>query len=246
MRLFNSSLPNIGTNNEPIKKMFVFRGQSNQNTRWNFADIPVYLQSEIPNSFYWYGGKWEPVAASMPTNSGAGDFCNMINFAYLMNQAYPNEVFYYDFWCVGGTDIDYWSSPSGDGWSGGLNNYNGIAASNRTIKIESFFWLQGETDAITTIAANAYGGKEVQLVSDMRANYQDSKWITAQITSFTGGGLPYTAIVRQAKTDNFANNIYEGLVETDDLVLNPDGQHFTLESQITIGQRYFDTYQSLI
>lgn len=246
MRLFLNSLGIRGVSTPTTKKLFVLRGQSNMNTRWGLSGVPLYLQGAIPNSFIWHSGGWTPVIAGMITNDPGpigGDFCNLINFAYLMNQAFPNEIFYYDFWAVGGTDLDYWSKPSGTGWVNGLANHNEILTAHPEIVIQAFLWLQGETDGLDTIRANAYELKEQTFVSDMKDDYANSaQWITSNIGDVTAGGLPFADTVRQAKIDNFANNIYEKYFDTFDLPLSGDGQHFYIDEQIIIGQRFFDAH----
>lgn len=241
MKKFYQSLGSNGGGEQPVKKKFyILRGQSNTDGRGQVVNLPPNLQGPIPNSLVWWNDEWQPLEAGANASLTL-EVGFIINLAYVLNQSEPDVTHYFNIYAVGGTNIDYWSYPSGQGYLDGISSYQSAFLSMTDFEVQGFYWLQGESDGLTEPLANSYQAKEVQLINDYKREYNSqAPWYTANIGDVTAGGIPFANTVRQAKINNNSAMVYEGYFDTFDLALLPDGQHFTTDSQTTIGQRFFN------
>ena len=249
MRLFTQSFMG-GDDVDPTdlrKSLLLYVGQSNLNKRNLKADIPEYLLGDIPNCYIFHQGVFYPLNSDFQSNAPAGDFASIIQTAYDLNKANPTKEDYFAFWCVGGTKINYWSAPSGIGWNGALDNYTAlIDGKPEDWRTDGLVYFQGESDGLLDADSLAYKGKEIQLVTDYNTFFRvedSTKLIWINLGNIENMGVPYIDNVRQAKIDNFAEGLFDSLVETFDLEVNPlDIQHFAIPQQIEIGKRVAISY----
>ena len=242
MKLFTSNLTNGDVAPVPIKKIYKLVGQSNTDGRGELSGLPVELQGVIPNCLVWWNDEWQPLEAGVNA-SLALKVGFIINFAYLIQEANPNETHYFHIAAVGGTNIDYWSYPSGVGYINGFNSYRKAYLSLPDFKLQGFWWLQGESDGLTEPLALAYENKEIQLITDYKREYNASQipWHTINIGNVTAGGVPFADTVRQGKINNNTNNIYQGYYDAYNEPLRVgDEQHFTTAAEISIGEECFN------
>jgi len=164
---------------------------------------------------------------------------------------------------VGGTSLYKDWNPSNGSWSGThpglygtmINQVKSVmsydAAHGQLDVIDAAYWIQGETDAETTLWANSYQSNLSRFIADVRSNLpmnaaapfvlgqenvtesiNNASLTAAQKTAQLAGNSAVRAADQWAAT--YLPNVI--MVDTTSLARGPDHLHLTNLSEITLGQ----------
>jgi hypothetical protein len=105
-------------------------------------------------------------------------------------------------------------------------------------------WMQGERDARTQEAAQAYGVKLRELVLAIRKDVgrDDLPFLCGQVNP----PYPYAETVRLAQASLPSTVRRTILIRTEGLEKNSDNLHYSTEGQIELGRRFAAAYLQLI
>ncbi|KAK8601148.1 hypothetical protein V6N13_059121 [Hibiscus sabdariffa] len=130
---------------------------------------------------------------------------------------------------VGGTSISKWEK--------GSRLYNQmVMRANKSLKdggaIRAILWYQGESDTVSKENAEAYQGKLVKLIQDLRFDLKLPSLPFIQVGLASGEGK-YVETVRKAQTGIKMENVK--VVDAKGLPLKPDHLHLTTISEVKLG-----------
>ncbi|GMJ15337.1 hypothetical protein like AT4G34215 [Hibiscus trionum] len=130
---------------------------------------------------------------------------------------------------VGGTSIRQWGK--------GSRLYNQmVMRANESLKdgggIRAILWYQGESDTVTKERADAYQGKLVKLIQDLRFDLKLPSLPFIQVGLASGNGR-YIEKVRKAQMKIKMKNVKR--VEAKGLPLKTDHLHLTTTSEVKLG-----------
>src|SRR5262249_7800037 len=106
------------------------------------------------------------------------------------------------------------------------------------------FWMQGEVDSQAQKTADRYEKNLTRFVRELRRRLAAPDLVVvlgrpnASITCGPFGCFPFVSQVRRADATVAASVPGVVIVDTDDLVLQADGVHFTPASQLALGERF--------
>ncbi len=142
-------------------------------------------------------------------------------------------------------------------WAPGLSLYNTLvgvieAATNslsgQDYSLEGFLWMQGEADAKTSSAANAYESNLTNLISSLREHFSapNMRAIIGRIQDdIPLATYVYANTIRTAQVAVGTNDVYANWVDTDTLALQGDDLHYTSAGYIDLGELMADSYGDL-
>lgn len=227
-------------------RLFDLCGQSLIAGNGSWSGLPSYLTGNIPRCYIWNRSGsnrfWEALSSTTHT------LCSpILEFAYQMQEQYPNEDIYFVEGAAGGTSLGVnWLAPSGSQYVNNrtwMNNaLANLSAGNRTIYNGhlGILWGQGESDAADLTMANAYQTNEAALFSALTTEFTGITSVT--ISSHRLHDLlpaityVYRTTVNAAKDTN--SGLVAGLINIDDQTTYPiggDNIHPTQTGYIALG-----------
>jgi hypothetical protein len=126
-----------------------------------------------------------------------------------------------------------------------------LAEAGRTPVLSGFFLMQGEVDAITEDQARKYERNLTHFITRTRQRLDAPELPfvigrpSSRIACGPFGCFPWLSEVRAAQVAVAGTLSGVVIVDTDDLLLQPDGAHFTAASQLLLGLRFANTWLSL-
>lgn len=109
-----------------------------------------------------------------------------------------------------------------------------------------FFWLQGESDALSAVQAEAYERNLHELIKHIRADLGEPELPVVVGRIRREGGWPYAEQVRTAQEHVAAALPRVALVDTDRLELDADMAHFSSRGTLTLGRLMGEAYVALV
>ena len=107
-------------------------------------------------------------------------------------------------------------------------------------------WIQGESDCDTYAHAIAHKAGFKAIMQDMKDTFNsDMKIIVSLISTATIYNATNRAAVNNGYQELLAEGFIHGIVTTNDLTLEADGQHYTYASLITLGERFATKLQEI-
>jgi len=110
-----------------------------------------------------------------------GGFGPELGIAEKLNELYPDRTFFIIKCAWGGTNLfSQWLSPSSNGETGELykqfveyaeTSIEYLISKNYDVKIEGMCWMQGESDAFSVEASEAYGKHLENFINDIRKKF---------------------------------------------------------------------------
>ncbi|KAL6848377.1 hypothetical protein ACP4OV_021671 [Aristida adscensionis] len=136
---------------------------------------------------------------------------------------------------VGGTAIREWAR--------GEHLYTQMVRRARAAaehgEIEAVLWYQGESDAESDAAAEAYGRNIERLIADVRADLGMPHLPFIQVALASGDKRNIDKVRNAQLTVNLPNVV---TVDAFGLALNEDNMHLTTESQVKLGEMLAEAY----
>lgn len=231
------------------RHLLVLAGQSNMQGYAPHAGAG--LPDSIPGVLVWNAighraGVWGALAPGSSLDSNC--FGPEMTLVRRLKDVLPADTFAVVKVAFGGTSLErHWLSPS----SGDVVGYmfdtlivSLEAARSRhplgEFPLSGFFWMQGESDALTEASATAYGSRLEALLLDLRTTWSDTSmpWILAQID--VQPAWPWADLVREGTSDAASALERTSLVET--AGLPTDGAHLTAEGSKRLGIRFADQW----
>ncbi|MCC7360279.1 MAG: hypothetical protein IT317_12420 [Anaerolineales bacterium] len=142
-----------------------------------------------------------------------------------------------------GTDLNFWWKPGNATYNRMLTRVSAAkgalqgAYPDRTVYIAGFFWMQGESDAISTTLASQYQANLTNFIGQVRDDFGDASlpFVLGQILD----GHHEAGVVRAAQAQVAASVPNVRLVTTDDLPHETqEGIHFTSAGIYGLGERF--------
>lgn len=235
----------------PIQRQnFILAGQSNMSGRGSLTGLPTFDNAarifNFNNAWNWVGGA-EPIdsqAGQIDTvssdNAGVGP---SMAFADGLADLRPSMEIGLIPCAKGGSGITAWARSTSRSTLYGsmLARANAAGALG---PIAGLLFYQGEEDAKTLAAKNAYAAKLDQFLADVRSDFGDTlPVIITALGPLDAGDFPYRSDIRtiqQAAADSIT-----AVVDAGDLT-NFDGVHLNTASQLTLGGRYATAMDGLI
>jgi hypothetical protein len=152
-------------------------------------------------------------------------------------------------YAVGGTDlaVDWYPDPHhfyyGTLLTRVFSATNALQAEypDRQVFLAGFFWMQGESDALTITMASDYETNLTRFIARVRADFH-SPWLPFFLGRIRNGHFPYADTVRQAEADVTAKVADVRLVDTDLLPMDGDNIHYTSDGVVTLGNDFAASY----
>lgn len=241
MMQFFSALTSL-TVGQPQQLIRVYStiGQSNMDGRGDPSELPTYLTGYMKNCFYWGGSGWNALTAI--STSSTNQVGPIAEFAYRMQEKYPNDLHYFVFEALGGTSLAIdWNPIAGVRYAAFETKWNAAIAnlSGQNYQTKGVCWMQGERDSLQLDFANAYEANQPVFIAAINSLTGSSNFIDGRIHDRLPIGVyPYTSIVRSAKDDNFIDSYSDGLINTDSFTLNTDSVHFDTDGAIQLGNAF--------
>lgn len=234
------------TANADHVRVFLLGGQSNMLGRAVSSGLPtspVNLQLPQDDVLLYYGS----TLTTLRPGSGkfTTEFGPEVSFGRAIADASPQYTYALIKGAVGGTGLwDDWNPTTGAVYADFRNTVAaGLAAlqaAGHTTEIVGMLWHQGENDAIQGQEAN-YAGNLTAFIADVRSRYG------AKLPFIIGepwrGSGPAFVTVAEAQEAVAAADPYSSFIVTSDLTLF-ETYHFDAPSQVTIGQRFAQSYLS--
>jgi hypothetical protein len=188
-----------------------------------------------------------------------GAFGPELGLADKLNELYPDETFFIIKCAWGGSNLfSQWLSPSSEGKTGNLYrqfvafvdaSIEYLVSKNYDVKIEGMCWMQGESDAFMTDAAENYGVHLTNLIEDIRKRFDSyaSEDGIAFIDAYIAENpmfWVYYEMVNECKTEVALSSPMNAVINTSDLSCSnepegtPDIPHYDSLSEIALGHRF--------
>ncbi|KAJ0971013.1 hypothetical protein J5N97_018972 [Dioscorea zingiberensis] len=138
---------------------------------------------------------------------------------------------------IGGTNISEWEK--GTGLYERMLRRTRAAVEEGGGSVAALLWYQGESDAKERAEAEAYAGRMVRMVRDLRADLAAPHLLVIQVALASSEGN-FTEIVREAQKGIKLPNVV--CVDAKGLALEEDNLHLTTQSQVHVGKMLAAAY----
>ncbi|MDC7683461.1 sialate O-acetylesterase [Asticcacaulis sp. BYS171W] len=240
---------------EPPKNMdiYLLMGQSNMSGRGDLSALPDAARGPFVNIWlYGNDGVWKPAADPLDSSTGQIDAVSNelsskgedkagvgpgLSFAKALNTRRPVGLVT----CAkGGSSLAQWKpNPARDKLYGSCLARAKEAAGKGTIV--GVLWYQGETDGRSVEAANTYGERLTNLITQVRADLEDAclPWVIVGLAdqpdpTKSSGYTAWPEVQAQQKALKL-NRV--GYVTAADLPKNSDDLHLTTGAQLVLGPK---------
>lgn len=242
---FNAKLLKKNTNSNDL--IFILAGQSNMAGFGTTAKLPSAYRKMPPNVTFYFNG--------YPANmSRFARFGPEIGFAHAISRRFPHKNIKLIKFAVGGTSLFAWDPR----WSLGKARLTRNASAGPLFKkllqtirnhidngaqLAGVLWMQGETDARYSGAANTYMQNLSLFVRALRRELK-----APHLAFFMGevdppiAAFPYRDIVRKAQQQSSSRIHNSLLVSTKGLSKRNDHLHYNTEGQLALGLRFAQAY----
>ena len=233
--------------------VFVFAGQSNAVGVNNISELTAAQLAAQPNVLYYgpneTGNAWSALTPCSNSPNVGGSFGAEISTGLTISNALGRALVAEVKYAVGATNLyDQWN-PARVG-----NLYdNMVARVNRSLVdlqalghtgyVAGFFWMQGESDAMSDDFRDDYATNLTNLIASVRADFGNPKllFVFGQIIDFDPPDSNAVRAQQQAVADSVANTAF---ILTDDLP-HHDFIHFSGQGIYTLGERFGVGYLSI-
>ena len=113
-----------------------------------------------------------------------------------------------------------------------------LEAMGHTWRITDMIWIQGEGDAKSAEAAEAYDERLFQFTTEIRSRYSSPTMRFKYNLAHQNLDRGYTSQLRQSQRDYLLLDPYSYMIDIDDLTLKSDSVHWTSETLQTAGFRF--------
>lgn len=227
----------VGLSYVDIDILLVSSGQSNSAGVSNYK----FEYEELSNTYFFLDGKWYadyPYTYTGPEASLANEVARQ----------YPNSAIGIVKVAASGTSIYSWrsdwvesdtnvSSNGGHLYDRLINTINDAKETSGKSSIDGFFWMQGESDALTEYLSVQYKTTLIDFIQDIRNDVGYSLLVIGLISPIKSD-MYYVQTVREAQSV-VANTIADVVtVETNTLDQCCDDLHFNIKSQKLLGEAF--------
>lgn len=234
----------------------VFAGQSNAGGAFMTAATVTNAWVPDPKTLIWNAGNkaWEQMNPGV--NTGYGNQPNAwgpeVQFAIDFRAKFPDEILRIVKKADGGTGLNLNSGPYVADWSPDSNGelfdqtktiISEAGAAAGGLRPNAVFFGQGEEDATTTGAANAYATNLPAFLAAVRAEWMSNS--QGKVGLFLIGDTPlYAAAVRTAQLQTDQAQVNTGSFDTADYPLQPDNLHYTAAGYNMAGSGFFSLFNT--
>jgi acetyltransferase-like isoleucine patch superfamily enzyme len=234
--------------------VFVFAGQSNAVGVNNISELTPAQLATQPNVLYYgpneTGNTWSALTPFSNSPNVDGSFGAEISTGLTISNALGGALVAEVKYARGATNLyDQWN-PADVG-----NLYDNLVARvkqslldlqalGHTGYVAGFFWMQGESDAMSDDFRDDYATNLTNLIASVRADFGNPKlpFVFGQIIDFDHPDSTAVRAQQQAVADVVANTAF---ILTDDLPHN-DFIHFSGQGIYTLGERFGAGYLSIV
>lgn len=250
---------------EPLSKgvgdaeLFLFLGQSNMSAvgTVDSSTLPAHLIASDRNIYIWNDGtlKFQVLVNGTNNNQFNKQWGPEAEFSYQWRLANPSKTFFmyklgYDgsFLAQGESPADWNPASKGkifDTVTGKIPALrSGMSMIGPSISHIHVLWMQGESDATDTKAANAYAANLATFFTQTRIRWGDArtKIIVGRIRTTAGS---FASTVRAAQQLTVSGDSNSALVDTDFYPLARDRLHYTPMGIIRLGGDMYSAYLAL-
>ena len=246
----------VTTNPPPEGAIIVFAGQSNTGGAGMSASTLSNAWKPDPLTLIWNSQAQQWAQMNPGVNTGyagnPGGWGPEVQFAIDFRASHPDEVLRIVKYAEGGTplnqDLGTWHydwSPASDGelFDQTTSQIQQASAAAGGVRPDAVFFGQGEEDANSSTAAQAYGANLAAFVDAVRAEWMADP--DGKVGIFQIGGSPqYAAAVRTGQQQVDAADPDLLSFDTLGLPLQPDGLHYAATSYEAIGANFLDMYEA--
>jgi len=233
-----------------VLDVYLLAGQSNMVGYSQDNGLPPSLRVAQPDVRMYRSGEpwWKPLE---PASDIAGYFGPEVTFGRTMADADPEQRTALIKHAVGGTDlVSYWypgeypdDPAAGAGYAAFIQTVRAglaeLTVEGEDWRIAGMLWMQGESDTFAMSYALAYGSNLERLIARVREDVEAPEMpFVAGLIDCPGCPSSERDLVRQATAD--VASLYETVyaVESEDLLGQPDGYHYTGVGMKVLGERF--------
>jgi len=240
-----------------IYETFILAGQSNMDggPSLRVSNIPDTLVPTLPNIHFFVRSLSRDVVKVIKGDSTYGP---EVSFCHELARAFPKKEFLVIKYAVSATSLYAWAPnwntdsaaitsnvPQGPLYDSlmrfiGLDTVAVKAHPEDTIRFRALLFAQGEKDATTEVAANAYFPHFREFIDSIRADLHEPK-LPILFGRIRTWGI-YHAPIRSAQGTVATTDLFTRMIDTDDFVVFADGVHYNDSCQLKFGKRFFDAY----
>lgn len=242
-----------------VVDIYILAGQSNMAGCDDVRAVDASWSAPNDDVMLYWGNRNAPTFTALVTGT-SGASCSAPAPAYYYGPelgfgndvctAMPDRQVVIIKYAVGGSSLfSDWTTPTGEYPSGG-ELWNGLRTviADATFELEGmgydyrfagFLWMQGESDADKRYRARYYAENLESFIASMR-DYVGEPEMPFILGRIRNAGQPHAELVRQSQfaVANADPNAY--WIDTDDLLMQPDGLHYDEYSMIELGRRFAD------
>lgn len=222
--------------------IYILAGQSNMAGRAPVAQLPAGFPANQSRLFaFKSSGRWEPAVEPIHEDDPRVGVGPGVAFANAMAENYKSALIGVIPCAVGGTKIDDWRRNMDEAslYGACLARYKKSAALGA---LRGVLWFQGESDTHSFSSAEAWPGKFVKLVADLRADlgYPGLPLVFAQLAGISDEmrvewDTPAWDRLKQLQAGVSIPGAV--MIKTDDLSMM-DGLHLSTLGSIAAGERF--------
>ena len=240
--------------------VFLFAGQSNMignnTTSSDLASWPYLLVSDPHIIIYnWEAAALQTLSNGVNNNNNddtVGQWGAEAQFSYAWRQDNPSKKFFFVKSALGGTYLSADVFPSWnaghtaeyfDTFTGNVNAAkSAIIALGFNPKVRALCWMQGESDATSSLYATPYGANLSAFITKVRTDWGDAntRIIVGRIATAAGSD---SATVRSGEAAAVSGTTLAALVDTDSYGLI--GIHYDAAGNISMGADMYAAYKAL-
>ncbi|KAG9440342.1 hypothetical protein H6P81_020507 [Aristolochia fimbriata] len=230
-----------------VKDIFILSGQSNMagrggvtpHKKWNHI-VPPECEPHPSILRLTAGLRWEEAREPLHADIDVHKTCGVgpaMPFARAVLRHGGGRVVGLVPCAVGGTAIAEWER--GGRLYGEMVRRVKAAAEHGGGRVRAMLWYQGESDAVSEHAAEAYGGNLEKLFRDVRSDLGLPDLPIIQV-ALASGEKPWIDIVREAQLKTKIHNVV--CVDALGLELKEDHLHLTTKAQVQLGHMLAHAY----
>jgi hypothetical protein len=228
------AVPSAGVAQQPIQ-VFLLAGQSNMVGRGQ--PVSAGTPGPVANLLLYRNGAWQPAGDPLgPLNDPERGVGPGMTFGIgVLAHEPPGTTIGLIMCAKGGTPINAWLPGSGP--------FDACRSAARAAggAIAGVVFLQGEYEALH--GAKQWLSRFTKVEAAFQKNFGPVPFVLGQIGNVA---RPYAQAVRDAQAEADAELAPVTLVSSIDLLMGPDGVHFTVDAAKTLGYRYADAWWTLL
>lgn len=222
--------------------VFVFLGQSNM---VGAGDICALSDLKFPGDVQMINRSYSPKRLSKKKKHSISNYGPEFFFAKQLAKHRANNTSLFLKVAIGGSDVAQWNQ--GENYCDTILTYLKYIRKNFSPKTYTFFWAHGESDVKLGTSREKYQSELNQLLFSIRKEIESSQFsFIMNIVNVDKYGLEKLSDIQTAQLSVCESHTSIHCISSEDLDMQKDKVHYSVEGLKQLGEYYFNTYQKII